>query len=245
MRDEHSGDVLAKASKSNLEFSSREGALGARGVREKGAASPQDMLDQSGESGLIAPPEGGFGNIHVGLAWNNVIVEKASGLMGLIKKARKQGVDIDLGCFFEMQDGTRGVLQPFGELYGALDKIPYIHHCGDERTGDREGDDEFLTISGAQWPKIKRILIYTYIYEGGSDWSQIKPELTIDLKTGDAPLYIQPGLVTNKLTVCALVSLKNVNNGMQVVTHGEYFASQPAMDRAFGFGLAWEDGAKV
>lgn len=239
-----SGDSLAKASKSSASFSGHGGGIGAGGVVENKAVKPQDMLDKSGESGLIQPPENGFDNIHIGLAWNNIILEESKGFMGLIKKMSKKGIDLDLGCFFELTDGTRGILQPFGELFGNLEQIPYILHCGDERTGDAEGDDEYLTINGKQWPQIKRILLYTYIYEGSTDWSQIRPEVNINLHNGDDAIHIKPALKTSTMTVCALAMIKNIKGGMQIVTHGEYFMSQAAMDRAFGFGLEWEDGAK-
>ncbi len=241
--NKNSGHSIAKASESTDTYSGHGNAQGAAGVRE-GSIAIQDMLDKSGESGLISPPEGGFSNMHIGLAWNNIIVEKAGGFMGLMKKAMKSGVDIDLGCFFELKNGTRGILQPFGNLHGNLDDIPYIALSGDERTGDKEGDDEYLTINGQKWSEIERVLIYTYIYKGSSDWSQIRPELSINIEKGEENLVIKPGLKTNNMTVCALASLKNVKNGIQIMTHGEYFTSQASMDRAFGFGLNWEDGAK-
>lgn len=246
-RPTNSSDALSNASESQAEISTHGSALGAAGVTENNTQDIQDLLDKNGESGLISPPADGFTKIHVGLAWNNIIVEKASGLMGLVKKATKQGVDLDLGCFFELMDGTRGVLQPFGELYGHYDQMPYIALSGDERTGDSDGDDEYMSINGAQWPKIKRILVYTYIYEGSNDWSQIKPEISIKLggqQGENNMLKIKPALKTNDLTVCAIASIKNVKNGIQLITHGEYFPSHASMDRAFGFGLKWEDGAK-
>lgn len=245
-RDTLSGDSLAKASKSTATFSGHGTATGAAGVRENDIAGIQDLLDKSGESGLISPPENGFNSIHIGLAWNNIIVERAGGFMGLVKKATRQGVDLDLGCFYELDDGTRGILQPFGDLYGKFDNRPFITLSGDERTGNAEGDDEFLTINGQKWPHIRRILVYTYIYQGATDWSQIQPEITLDFgNTGENSLKIKPSLKTNSLTVCAIAMLKNVKNGIQIVTHGEYFASHASMDRAFGFGLKWEDGAKA
>ncbi len=240
----NSGNSIQNASESTDSYSGHGNAQGAAGVRQDDAVASQDMLDKTGESNLISPPEGGFENIHVGLQWNNIIVEQASGFMGLIKKATNKGVDLDLGCFFELQDGTRGILQPFGELFGKLNEMPYMELSGDERTGDAEGDDEYLTINGKAWPKIKRILIYTYIYEGSSDWSQIKPEVSINLHNGDPKIKIAPSLKTTKMTVCALAMIKNIKDGIQIATHGEYFTSQASMDRAFGFGLKWEDGEK-
>ena len=243
-RDSLSHDSIAKATKSRAAFSGHGEALGAAGVREVNVAPLQEQLDRHGESQVITPPEEGFRKIHVGLAWNNVITEKASGFMGLIKKATKQGVDLDLGCFYELKDETRGILQPFGELFGAYDKPPYIALSGDERTGDAAGDDEFFTINGAFWPEIERILIYTYIYKGANNWAQIKPQVTVNFGNGEAPVIIKPSLHTENLTVCALATIKNVKGGIQLITHGEYFASHSAMDRAFGMGLKWEDGAK-
>ena len=241
----NSADSLEKATESRADLSTHGDAVGAAGVTETDIAEVQDLLDKNGESNIISPPQGGFGKIHAGLAWNNVIVEKASGFMGLIKKATKQGVDLDLGCFYELEDGSRGILQAFGELFGEYEGKPYIKLSGDDRTGDADGFDEYLSLNGSKWPEIKRVLIYTYIYEGASDWSQIKPVININLHDGQHDsVTISPHLKTNKLTVCALASLKNVKNGMQIVTHGEYFASHAAMDRAFGFGLKWEDGAK-
>lgn len=243
-RPENSADSLANASKSTDRYSAHGNAQGAAGVIDDGAFASQDALDKNGESGLIMPPENGFQSIHVGLSWNNIIVEKSGGLMGLMKKATKQGVDLDLGCFFELMDGTRGILQPFGNLFGDVEKIPYIQLSGDERTGDAEGDDEFLTINGQQWPQIKRILVYTYIYQGSKDWSQIKPSVTINMHNGDEPLKITPQLKTSQMTVCALATLMNVKDAIKIKAHGEYFTSQASMDRAFGFGLEWQDGAK-
>lgn len=243
-RDSLSHDSITKATKSRASFSGHGDAIGAAGVREHHVSPLQHHLDCHGESQVISPPEGGFGRIHVGLAWNNIIIEKASGFMGLIKKATKQGVDLDLGCFYELQDETRGILQPFGELFGAYDTPPYISLSGDERTGDSEGDDEFFNINGAFWPKIKRVLVYAYIYKGANNWAQIKPRVTINFDDGEEPVVITPSLHTDNLTVCALATIKNVKDGIQIVTHGEYFASHASMDRAFGMGLKWEDGVK-
>lgn len=244
-RPKSSSDSLSSASKSTDDFSGHGESLGAGGVKEKSITDTQDCLDKNGESEIISPPEGGFNNFHIGLAWNNIIVEQTGGFMGLWKKATQQGIDIDLGCFFEMADGTRGILQAFGGLHGNLNRTPFIELSDDERTGDSEGDDEYMTINGVKWPQIKRILIYTYIYEGSTDWSQIQPELTINLHMDPVePLSIRPKLKTNKMTVCALATLENIKDGLRIKTHGEYFTSQAAMDRAFGFGLQWEDGAK-
>ena len=243
-RPTNSADSVANASETTDIYSDERRGQGAQGVVEDNAIHPQDSLDRSGESGLITAPDGGFKKIHVGLSWDNIVVKTSGGFMGLIKKATKQGVDLDLGCFFELKNGTRGILQSFGDLHGKLDDIPYIELSKDERTGNAKGDDESLTINGQEWSEIKRVLVYAYIYEGATNWNEIKPKITIDLKNGDTPIKIEPSLKTTQMTVCALATIENVKNAINIKTHGEYFTSQASMDRAFGFGLKWEDGAK-
>jgi tellurite resistance protein TerA len=243
--EKNSSHSIEKASQSSVQFSKDRNTHGATGVTDTLNSDAQSCLDKNGESSIINPPTDGFADIHVGLCWNNTILEKSKGLMSLIKKATKQGVDLDLGCFFELKDGTRGILQPFGELFGKFDTAPYIELSGDNRTGDSEGDDEYFTINGQKWSEIKRILIYAYIYEGGTDWSQIAPQVNINIHNGDPTLHLTPTLKTSNMTVCALATMKNIKNGIQIVQHGEYFTSQAEMDRAFGFGLKWEDGVKI
>jgi tellurite resistance protein TerA len=110
---------------------------------------------------------------------DNIEVQDA-GLIGkILKKVTKKGIDIDLGCLYELHDGSRGCLQAFGEMFGNYDNAPYISLSGDERTGNKEGDDEAMHINGKKWPDIKRLLVYVYIYSGEANWDVIKPQVHI------------------------------------------------------------------
>lgn len=243
-RHRQSIDSIREASEDKSEFS-RHGGRGVAGYRDSGniVAGPGDFLSEGGQSAVLALANGGFESLQVTLSWNNVIVESKGFFARLFHRARKTGVDLDLGCLYELADGRRGSIQAFGGLYGALDGPPWIHHTGDERTGDRPGIDEALEIGGMNWEKVKRFLVYTYVYRGPTAWSQIKPEMRV-LVPGQAPMIVTPAVARSDLPICALATVENLNGGVRLTNHSEYFSSQPAMDRAFGYGIAWEDGVK-
>ena len=237
-------DSLIEANRSRAEFSGHGGALGAAGIKEK-SYDPENCahLREPGEAIAVNPPAGGFKYILVGAEWDNVAAKKA-GLFGrLAKKALKIGADLDVGCLYELQDGTRGAVQAFGEKFGDFEKPPYMALSGDERTGEAKGYDEYVQINGAHWDKIKRILVYFYIYDGAPNWAEINPKIVLDVP-GEDDLVVSLRAHDDTLAVCAVGGLENVRGGIKLTNYTEYFPGHAEMDRAFGFGLEWEDGKK-
>ena len=239
-----SSDSLAEATRTRTRFSGHSNSKGAAGFRVDSNDPDCEFLSQSGQTAIINPRESGFGDIRIGAAWDNIIPGEQSGLFTkLLRKAAKQGVDIDLGCLYELHDGRRGAIQAFGDLYGDFKNPPYLHHSGDERTGDAEGDDEFVHVNGNHWPEIKRILVYVYIYHGAPNWEMIKPQIKVLVKD-EHPMIVTPSAHQSELAVCAIAMIENVRNGIKFTNHTEYFPGHAEMDRAFGFGLEWDDGQK-
>ncbi|MBL4588768.1 MAG: TerD family protein [Alphaproteobacteria bacterium] len=238
-----SQEALKNATTSRANFSGRGRSKGAAGyVNPNDVTGNYDFVKRSGDAQSISPPEGGFTKIKIGAAWDNVYIEESK-LFGLIKTKKKANIDLDLGCLYELHDGTRGAIQAFGELYGYLKKAPYIRLSGDERTGDSEGDDEFMIINGKKWSEIKRILVYVYIYEGALDWAQAKPQIQIRVPK-EPPIVVTLSAHMKELGLCVIAELENVRNGIVVTNYTEYFPGHDEMDRAYGFGLEWDDGEK-
>lgn len=237
-------DSIARASKSVVNFSGHGAALGAAGYRVA-SDHPEncEFLGDPGQSIAVTPPQKGLDSILIGLAWDNIKVEKSHLFGRFFKKVRKVGVDLDIGCLYELQDGTRGAIQSFGEKFGDFDDPPYIALSGDERTGDAEGHDEYILVNGRHWDKIKRILVYIYIYKGAPRWSDVKPQVVIDIP-GENDLYVTLTAHDDKLDLCAVGEIENVRGGIKLTNRTEYFPGHEEMDRAFGFGLNWEDGKK-
>lgn len=235
---------LAEASRNRIDFSGHGTALGAAGYRVA-SDHPEncEFLGDPGDSVAISPGKEGFESMLIGVAWDNIRIEN-SGLFGRwFKKVAKIGVDLDIGCLYEMKDGTRGSIQAFGEKFGDFNNPPYISLSGDERTGDSEGHDEYLLVNGAHWKDIKRMLIYIYIYKGAPTWSQIKPQIVIDVP-GENDLYVTLNAHEDHLCLCAVGEIENIREGMRLTNRTEYFPGHEEMDRAFGYGLEWADGVK-
>ncbi|MCK5383949.1 MAG: TerD family protein [Alphaproteobacteria bacterium] len=235
---------LAEATCSVADFSGHGRSLGAAGYRVA-SDHPEncEFLEEPGQSIAISPHEHEFESILIGVAWDNRKVEESGFFGKMFKKIRKIGVDLDIGCLYELQDGTRGSLQAFGEKFGNLNEPPYISLSGDERTGSAEGYDEYVLINGKNWKEIKRILIYIYIYNGAPSWSVIKPQIVVDVP-GECDLYVTLKAHDDKLDLCAIAELENVRDGIKLTNRTEYFPGHEEMDRAFGFGLSWEEGIK-
>jgi len=235
---------LAKASKSIVDFSGHGTALGAAGYRVA-SDHPEncEFLAEPGQSIAISPGKEGFDSIMIGVAWDNIKVE-SSGLFGRwFKKVAKIGVDLDIGCMYELKDGTRGSLQAFGDKFGNFEEAPFISLSEDERTGDSEGHDEYLLVNGKKWDQIKRMLIYIYIYKGAPSWSDITPQVVIDVP-GESDLYVTLNAHDDQLALCAVGELESVRGGIKLTNRTEYFPGHEEMDRAFGYGLKWADGKK-
>lgn len=246
-RDRLSQDSLAEASRSRVEFSghrTRRGrAVGAAGHRVPSSDPNCEYLSQPGQMGVIQPRTDGFGKIVIGVAWDRMVVERPGFWARLLKKTKAVPVDVDLGCLYETKDGRRGAIQALGELYGHYNDFPFVHHRGDERSGDKDGLDEVIEINGLQWNDISRVLIYVYIYHGAPDWQTVRPQVQLHVP-GEMPMIVTPAVTGADLSVCAVAMLENRNGGMRLSNHTEYFAGHAEMDRAFGFGLHWEEGQK-
>lgn len=64
---------------------------------------------------------------------------------------RQNGIDLDLGCLYELWDGRKGTVQALGNAFGSLINPPYISLDGDDRTGTST-DGENLRVNSAMIP---------------------------------------------------------------------------------------------
>ena len=243
-KDNNSMNSLIDATRSRADFSGHGSALGAAGERAKSFdADNCEHLREPGQTIAISTSAKGFESITIGAIWNNIYREKAGFFNRFFKKVTKTGVDLDLGCLYELKDGTRGAIQAFGEKFGSFDSPPYMCLSGDERTGDAQGQDEYIVVNGKHWDKIKKLLIYIYIYDGTPNWAEINPKILIDVP-GEDDLAVSLASHNDRLALCAVGGLENVREGIILTNYTEYFPGHAEMDRAFGFGLEWDEGKK-
>ncbi|MEM9469031.1 MAG: Tellurium resistance protein TerA, partial [Pseudomonadota bacterium] len=91
--------------------------------------------------------------------------------------------------------------------------------------------------------KIKRIVVYLYIYGGAKSWECVRPQIQLRVPS-EKPMVVTLQAKRQELALCAVAGLENVRGGIKMTNYLEYFPGHAEMDRAFGFGLDWTDGQK-
>lgn len=154
---------------------------------------------------------------------------------------KPQAIDLDLGCLFELQNGTRGCVQALGNAFGSLNQPPYVALDGDDRTGSSAGGEN-LRVNGAMIPQIKRLLVYTFIYEGAANWREANGIVTVKCP-GSEDIIVRMDEYGSAQRMCAIALLENSNNETFTVEKVvRFFDSHEPMDRNFGWGLRWVAG---
>lgn len=198
-------------------------------------------LDKTNNKINLTKQSQDFGEIKINLNWNrqNNPAQNTSLLKRLTGGSSR--VDLDLGCLFEMQDGTKSVIQALGNRFGTLHDYPYIQLSADDRTG-QSSSGEWLSINGKYWDQIKRVVIFAFIYEGAPNWAATDAVVTIHAPQ-QPPIEVK--LTEGKpLGMCGIVELSNLQGSIQVARHVQYVPGHRELDQQFGFGLRWQAGSK-
>jgi tellurite resistance protein TerA len=184
----------------------------------------------------------GFGRIHVSLNWNRQQAASGRGFFGkLLGGSTPGGVDLDLGCLYELADGKAGVVQALGEAWGKFDNRPYISLDGDDRTG-ADASGENMYVNGDRFDQIRRILVFAFIYQGVANWAQTDGVVTVRIP--DQPtleVRLDNGAAQG---MCAIAMIENCGGQMQVTKLAEYVGDHRELDIKYGFGLRWKVGSK-
>ncbi|MBY8885643.1 TerD domain-containing protein [Streptomyces sp. PTM05] len=188
--------------------------------------------------------QGGIsGVMRVNLSW------QAAPARGWLRKPGAGGsdVDLDLCALFELRDGTRGVVQALGNAFGTLDRPPYIHLDGDDRTGGTSGEN--LTVNLDHSAAFRRILIFVTVYEGARSFAGLHATTTLTPQNG-APVEFFLDECTVPSTVCALALITNEGGELVVRREARYLvpargvSPQRTVDQAYGWGMRWTPGRK-
>ncbi|NCB70386.1 MAG: Tellurium resistance [Clostridia bacterium] len=156
---------------------------------------------------------------------------------------KPQPIDLDLGCLFELQDGSKGCVQALGNSFGSLNSAPYISLDGDDRTGSSSAGEN-LRVNGAMISRIRRILVYTFIYEGATNWRDANGIVTLRCP-GSQDVIVRMDEYGSNDAMCAIALLENYNNEtFSVEKVVRFFRGHEPMDRNFGWGLRWTPGRK-
>lgn len=182
-----------------------------------------------------------LGQILINLNWSQP--QKKSGFFAFFQNNRNNSIDLDLGCLYEMTDGSKGCVQALGNLFGSLNSPPYIALDGDDRTGAVAGGEN-LRVNGSMIARIKRILVYTFIYEGVANWREVDGVVTIKCP-GSQDLVVRMDEYGSSSNLCAIAMLENCRNEtFSVEKLVQFYDEHKKLDKAFGWGMQWVAASK-
>lgn len=185
--------------------------------------------------------EQGLGEILINLNWNSR--PQNQGFFASLFGLGSSGIDLDLGCLYELKNGKKGTVQALGNSFGSLSRPPYVSLDGDDRTG-ASAAGENLRINGNHISEIRRILVYTFIYEGVANWQQADAIVTIRYP-GAEDILVQMDSYNSSDKMCGLVLFENVSDTtFSVEKLVRFFPGHSALDAAYHWGLKWVPGRK-
>jgi len=201
-------------------------------------AAPKLSLSKSGATG---------GTLRVHLAWNARPAGAAASSGGFLAKLRaaaapQSGIDLDLGALYEFTDGSKGVVQALGNAFrDRAEGEPVVWLDGDDRSG---GGGENLYVDLRQARKIKRVLVFAFIYEGVPNWAAADGVVTL-FPTGGPEVEVRLDEHDEKSPMCAIAQITSDGTEISVQREVRYVqGGQQALDEAFGWGMKWRTGRK-
>jgi tellurite resistance protein TerA len=180
------------------------------------------------------------GVMRVNLNWN---ARPAGGGGGMFKRAAP-GIDLDLGCLYELSNGRKGVVQALGNaLRSANEGAPLISLDGDDRSGTNSGGEN-LSIDLSRLAEIRRVLVFAFIYEGTPNWAEANGVVTLFPPAGGS-IEVQLDESDPKARMCAIAMLDNTGHELSIRREVRYLqGGQQVLDQAYGWGMQWAPGRK-
>ncbi|MFE7796611.1 Tellurium resistance [Nocardia sp. NPDC057440] len=194
-----------------------------------GVDQPTLTLSKATPSTTLVKPGDQPGVMRVNLNWT-------TGSKGFFRKSKP--IELELGCLYELSNGTKGVIAAIGNNFGALDSEPHIVLDGDDR-GDAANACANLHIDLARPELFRRILIFAAGSDGVPDWAAAHGVVTLFPTSGpqievrlDAPVRVADS--------CAVALLQHQGTGITVHREVHYVeGAQRAIDKAYRWGMDW------
>jgi tellurite resistance protein TerA len=185
--------------------------------------------------------QGGGGRLHVNLNWSST----PAGGGGLIRRllGGGAGIDLDLAALYELRNGNKGVVQALGNTFGNFERPPFVVLDADDRTGSAVGGEN-IYVNLAKASEIRRILIFTFIYEGVASFDQANAVVTLTPAKG-APIEVRLDERAGGARMCAIAMLTNDGAGDFTVSREvRYVPGHRELDALYHWGLQWTPGHK-
>lgn len=206
-------------------------------------------LKKSGDKHRIDLSKGGSASgkeIKINLDWS-----KGGALNGSADGA----IDLDLGCFYELRDGKRMLIDGLQFSHGrggskdsqtrqgCYTKSPYIWHQGDDR-GASDESGETILVNPQGISNIKRIIVYTFIFQGVAKWDETDAVVKVSVP-GNEDVIVKMGAQSSNKRFCAIASIEvGTDNSMEVQKLVTFHDNHSDCDRQYGWGFKYAPGSK-
>jgi tellurite resistance protein TerA len=164
-----------------------------------------------------------------------------------------KSIDLDLGVWYELQNGRKSCidgLQFAHDRGGAKDRVtqqgcytqaPWVWHTGDDRSGAGAGENILINPQGLA--ELKRITVYTFIYQGAAKWAETNAIVTV--KVPDNPdIVVEMGKQYSAEMFCAIAEIVFDSNSMTVKKLVTFHNGHAECDKAYNWGMQWRAGSK-
>ncbi|MBB2988454.1 TerD family protein [Terracoccus luteus] len=187
------------------------------------------------------------GQLRVNLNWNaRPGGPPAQG--GFLKRlaagaSQSSSIDLDLGCLYELTDGSKGVVQALGNAFRNREPgNPIVWLDGDDRSGSNSaGENLFVDLS--QLHQIRRILVFAFIYEGVPNWAAADGVVTLFPAQGPT-IEVRLDEARAGAGMCGIAMLENRGGELSVSREITYVSGHDKLDQAYGWGMRWTAGRK-
>lgn len=181
------------------------------------------------------------GIMRINLNWS--VPGATSGLFGR-KRGGNGGLDLDLCCFWELTDGSKGCISPLDTM-GKLQRAPFIELDQDDRTG-ASATGENLSINLDHTTQFRRILVFASLYEGAEDFRGVHATATL-YPRNSPPIEIEVSGCVDDSREMVLALIENINGELVVRREGTFvrppdghrFWGKIAVDQAYRWELKW------
>lgn len=190
-------------------------------------------LEKQGERAVVNLDKQSGRPVHLNLNWK-------SGKKGFLGMFSSGIPDLDLGCLFRMQDGSRGVIQALGGNFGAKQQPPYIWLDKDDRSGAAQ-DGENLYLERPEL--LEKVMVFAFIYSGTGNFRSVDTQMTITDPQGQQ-ILIPLNNPDSSRTFCAVCLIESKNGQVSITKEERYFHSHPEADHHYGFDFKWVAGSK-
>ncbi|MTD14865.1 tellurium resistance protein [Nakamurella sp. YIM 132087] len=208
-------------------------------------------LTKSAPSVSLSKSGGTTGIVRVNLNWSATDPsqqpqsgQKQGGFFKRLAAAAggNRGIDLDLGCLYELMDGSKGVVQALGNSFGSLHSPPYIQLDGDDRSGAVVGGEN-MSINLVPG-RFRRVLIFALIYEGVPNWAAANGVVTL-IPVNGPQIEVRMDATSDQARICAVAQLVDQGGDLVVQREVQYInGGQSVLDRTYGWGMNWSPGRK-